>query len=79
MDEYQPAREAAQRWLQRSNSLEYRQRKNKRLEQRWQLASLRRIATRSGNDDAISLLKTLETEMLSHAKRVESSLDEKLV
>ncbi len=74
IDEYEPARQAARRWLDRSKLLEYQCRKQEQLHLRWQIAVLRRKARRHGDSEALALLNFFEVEMLSHEKRVESAL-----
>jgi hypothetical protein len=74
IDEYEPARQAARRWLDRSKLPEYKRGKHDQLHLRWQIAVLRRKARRHGNSEALALLNFFEVEMLSHEKRVESAL-----
>lgn len=60
---YGPARSAANRWLERTKTPEYWQKKREAAHTRYQLAVLKRNARRSGDYSSIALLTLVETEM----------------
>ncbi|HEY9710367.1 MAG TPA: hypothetical protein V6D48_19325 [Oculatellaceae cyanobacterium] len=74
MDDYEPVRQAARRWLERSETPEYKRRKQEQLLIRRQIGVMRRFARQHRDDDAIGLLNFLEAELLSQIKRVESTV-----
>lgn len=73
-DDYEPVREAARRWLDRSKTPEYKRQKKEALHLQWQIAALRRKARRDRDYKALALVGVLEAEMLSQIKRVEAAL-----
>ena len=62
---YAPARAAARRWLERSHSSEYRQKKAANKQLQYKMSALSRAARMSGDYQAIALIEKIKLEMLS--------------
>lgn len=73
-DDYEPARQAVRRWLERSETPEYKRGKQEQLRLRRQIGVMRRKARQCRDYETLALLNCLEAEMLSQSKRVESAL-----
>jgi hypothetical protein len=72
---YNPARAAAQRWLEKSNQPEYKKQKQVALQRRWQMSALKRRAKQINDYQAIALLDSWSNELLLRQNSGESDFD----